>query len=249
MASAALAEAAGAIRRAQRVLVLTGAGVSAESGIPTFRGQGGLWEGFRAEDLATPEAFQRDPARVWRWYRWRRAIYGGCEPNPAHAVIARMEPRFPEFLLATQNVDGLHRRAGSRRLIEIHGTIDVMRCSVCSERAPWPDDAVPDADPVPRCNHCGGAMRPHILWFGETYWPGVLEHCQRFAGEADVVLVAGTSATVWPPAALALHGKRSGAFLIDINPEPTPISEVADVHLRGSAGALLPALWDRCSRP
>lgn len=239
-----LAEAAAAVREAKHILVLTGAGVSSESGIPTFRGPGGLWEGFRAEDLATVEAFERDPERVWRWYRWRRDIYGGCLPNPAHHVLAGMEEHYDEFLLATQNVDGLHRRAGSRRLVEIHGTIDVMRCSRCSARAPWPADSAADADaPVPRCAVCGGLMRPHILWFGETYWPGVLEICRDAAESADLVLVAGTSATIWPPAALALQGQRAGATLIDINPERTPISEAADLHLVGSAGTLLPALW------
>ncbi|MEZ4269772.1 MAG: NAD-dependent protein deacylase [Myxococcota bacterium] len=242
-APAEFAEAASVLREAQSVLVLTGAGVSSESGIPTFRGPGGLWEGFRAEELATVEAFQRDPERVWRWYRWRRAAYGACAPNPAHTTLALMESRYDEFLLATQNVDGLHRRAGSQRIVEIHGTIDVVRCSVCAARAPWPADGPDDSQPVPRCDSCGGMMRPHILWFGETYWPGVLEICRAAAEAADVVLVAGTSATVWPPAALAFHGQRAGATLIDINPERTPISEAADLHLTGSAGALLPTLW------
>jgi NAD-dependent deacetylase len=226
-------------------LVLTGAGVSAESGIPTFRGPGGLWEGFRAEDLATPEAFARDPARVWRWYRWRRSVYGGCLPNPAHHVMAQMEGHYDEFLLATQNVDGLHRRAGSQRLVEIHGTIDVIRCSRCSERSclAGPTCAA-GAEPVPQLRGLRRpAMRPHILWFGETYWPGVLEICRAAAESADLVLVAGTSATIWPPAALALHGQRAGALLVDINPERTPISEAADLHLAGSAGTLLPELW------
>jgi NAD-dependent deacetylase len=217
--------------------------VSSESGIPTFRGAGGLWEGFRAEDLATVEAFERDPERVWRWYRWRRSVYGGCLPNPAHHVLAQMEGHYDEFLLATQNVDGLHRRAGSQRLVEIHGTIDVIRCSRCSERAAWPVDCAAGAEQVPRCAACGGLMRPHILWFGETYWPGVLEICRAAAESADLVLVAGTSATIWPPAALALHGQRAGALLVDINPERTPISEAADLHLAGSAGTLLPELW------
>jgi NAD-dependent deacetylase len=226
-------------------LVLTGAGVSAESGIPTFRGPGGLWEGFRAEDLATPEAFARDPARVWRWYRHRRAAYAGCQPNPGHAVIAQMEDRYDDFLLATQNVDGLHRRAGSRRLVEIHGTIDVMRCTRCEAREPWPPAIDEAADPVPQCTECGAAMRPHILWFGETYWPGLLELCHEAAQAADLVLVCGTSATVWPPAALALHAQRAGATLIDINPERTPLSHAADLYLPGTAGSLLPRLWQR----
>ncbi len=241
----ALSRAAEALFRAERCLVLTGAGISLESGIPTFRGPGGLWEGFRAEELATPEAFAANPARVWRWYRWRAAQYGDCAPNGGHEVIAKLEDRFPDFLLATQNVDGLHPRAGSRRLVELHGTITQMRCEICGALEPFPDPVAPDEDPIPRCDGCHGRMRPHILWFGEQYWPGVLERAMGAARDAEVVLVVGTSGQVWPPAMLALQAKRLGAFLIDVNPDATEISAAADVHLRGPSGELLPLLWER----
>jgi NAD-dependent deacetylase len=240
-----LDRAADALAGASACLVLTGAGISLESGIPTFRGPGGLWEGFRAEELATPEAFAMDPARVWRWYRWRAAQYGDCLPNPGHETIARMEGAFDRFLLATQNVDGLHPRAGSTRMVELHGTITKMRCTSCSLLAPFPGPATEGEDPVPVCTACTGRMRPHILWFGEQYWPGVLEEAMGAARQAEVVLVAGTSGQVWPPAMLALEAARRGAFLIDVNPDTTDISQAADVHLSGPSGELLPRLWER----
>ncbi len=191
-----LTQAAEALAQAQSCLVLTGAGISLESGIPTFRGPGGLWEGFRAEELATPQAFAANPARVWRWYRWRAAQYGDCLPNPGHAVIAKLEERFSEYLLATQNVDGLHPRAGSERLVELHGTITKMRCEICGQLEPFPDPVNPQEDPIPVCSGCHGRMRPHILWFGEQYWPGVLERAMAAARGAQVVLVVGTSGQV-----------------------------------------------------
>ena len=227
------------------MLVVTGAGISAESGIPTFRGAGGLWEGVRAEELATPAAFARDPERVWRWYRWRNVAYGACEPNVGHEIIARLEPRYDDFLLLTQNVDGLHRRAGSGAIVELHGTIAQKRCTACAALSAFPEGAAADGgSAVPRCERCGAATRPHILWFGETYWPGVLERAGAMAERADVTLVVGTSAQVWPPAAIALGSQRAGAFLIDVNPESTIVSEAADVHLVGGAGEVLSALWE-----
>ena len=244
MSDPVLDEAAERLRAARRVFVVTGAGISAESGIPTFRGTGGLWEGFRFEELATPEAFSADPGRVWRWYRWRAEQYGGCAPNPGHTVIAQMEQAYDDLLVATQNVDGLHRRAGNVNVVELHGSIADMRCVACDRLAPFPRGPVPD-DPVPRCAHCTSSMRPHILWFGETYWPGVLETAQRAAQGADVCLVVGTSAQVWPPVALALHARDCGATLIDVNPEVTSLSSQADLHLAGPSGTVLPALWER----
>jgi len=241
----ALERAAGALARADSCLVLTGAGISLESGIPTFRGPGGLWEGVRPEELATPEAFALDPARIWRWYRWRAAQYGECEPNPGHMTIAEMEHGFDRFLLATQNVDGLHRRAGSERLIELHGTITQMRCTGCADLRAFPEPVEASEDPVPLCDACGARMRPHILWFGERYWAGVLERAMAAARDADVVLVAGTSAQVWPPARLALEAQAYGAFLIDINPDTTELGRAADAHLAGPSGVLLPRLWER----
>jgi NAD-dependent deacetylase len=235
-----LERAARSLTSAPHVLALTGAGISAESGIPTFRGAGGLWEGFRAEELATPEAFSRDPALVWRWYKWRREICRKAQPNPAHLALVRMESLFDRFLLATQNVDGLHRRAGSCKLIEIHGNIDQVRCTGC--RSVGLLDDVPSDSLIPSCPSCSASMRPHILWFGETYWPGTLDVALDAARHANAVLVIGTSAQVWPPAQVALSAQRAGAVLIDINPQPTELSEAADVFLQGKAGELMPAL-------
>jgi len=239
--------AAARLSEATSLFVVTGAGISAESGIPTFRGPGGLWEGFRPEELATPQAFAADPGRVWRWYRWRAEQYGDCAPNPGHQVIAQMEAAIPEVLIATQNVDGLHRRAGNVNVVELHGSIADMRCVACHRLAPFPRGPVTE-DPIPRCGHCTASMRPHILWFGETYWPGILEQAQAAARSADVCLVVGTSAQVWPPVALALHARDCGAYLIDVNPEATDLSRAADAHLVGAAGQVLPALWAKVSR-
>jgi NAD-dependent deacetylase len=233
-----------ALSTAERVLVVTGAGVSAESGIPTFRGAGGLWEGHRAEELATPQAFARDPVLVWRWYRWRRGICMDAAPNPAHEVIAAMDAEYPEFLLATQNVDGLHPRAGSRRLVELHGSIHHSRCTECSDIARLPDEVEPEDAPLPRCE-CGGLLRPHIVWFGESYWPGVLEKGLTAAETAQAALVIGTSAQIWPPIAIALHAKSRGAFLVDVNPAHTQVSAEADAWIEGPAGEVLPPLWEK----
>ena len=222
--------------RAERVLVVTGAGISAESGIPTFRGEGGLWEGFRAQDLATPQAFARDPELVWRWYRWRRDICNRAEPNAGHRAVAGLEATH-DTLLLTQNVDGLHPRAGSTKLVEIHGNIDTARCTACWTLRPI---AELDGD-VPRCG-CGEPMRPHILWFGETYWDGTLDVGVAFAHTADVCLVVGTSGMVYAPSQVALLAKRSGAFLIDVNPNPSEVTPYADAWLKGPSGELLPEL-------
>ncbi len=239
---ALIAAAASALAAARRVLVLTGAGVSAESGIPTFRGAGGLWEGFRAEDLATPEAFREDPARVWRWYRWRRGICLAAAPNPGHLAIVEIERRVPAFLLATQNVDGLHPRAGSRKILELHGNIHRARCTLCGRKRDLPPEPEAPHAPLPACAACDGLLRPDIVWFGEAYAEGVLETAFEEAGRADVVVSAGTSGSVYPPAAIALAGKRAGAFLIDVNPAATEISAAADIHLAGPSGEVLPAV-------
>ncbi len=216
---------------AQRLLVLTGAGVSAESGIPTFRGAGGLWREHKAEELATPQAFEQDPELIWEWYQWRRSICRGAEPNPAHRVIAALEGALPGFLLATQNVDGLHQRAGSTKLIALHGNIDDARCTACEHVF-----ALPEHPPeLPECPRCECLARPHILWFGESYWPGVLEASYAFAMSADAVLIVGTSGAVGPPAYLAVEAKRRGAFCVEVNPEVSALSEVVDLHLRTGA--------------
>ena len=246
------------LENARRVLVVTGAGISAESGIPTFRGEGGLWEGHRPEDLANPAAFRQDPAKIWRWYRWRRGLCNDARPNPGHLALARFEARrlqdagwTPEvgladspILLATQNVDGLHPRAGSQARVEMHGNIDTGRCTGCGAIAPLVENPKAPEAAVPACTDCGAAMRPHILWFGESYWPGVLELCLHHAERADACLVVGTSGMVWPPVAIALRAKESGAKLIDVNPNPSQVTEAADHWLQGPSGVLLPRLLD-----
>jgi NAD-dependent deacetylase len=232
--------AAAVLKGAGRIAVLTGAGISAESGVPTFRGPDGLWRTFRAEDLATPEAFARDPVLVWEWYAWRREIIAGVAPNPGHAVLARWEARFPAFTLITQNVDGLHALAGSRRLLELHGNIWKMRCP--AEGRILENRDVPLSPIPPRCPSCGGLLRPHIVWFGEGLDPGILREAFAACAGADVMLAVGTSALVHPAASLPLAAAESGATVIEINPGPTPLSPHADIALRGKAGEILPRI-------
>jgi len=227
------------LRAARRVLVLTGAGVSAESGVPTFRGPGGLWRQYRPEDLATEEAFARDPSLVWEWYAWRRETIAPLRPNDAHRAIAVLEGRTPEFLLATQNVDGLHATAGSSRMVELHGTIWSLRCTGCRREAE--DRRVPLPELPPRCE-CGALLRPGVVWFGEALPQEALERAFEAARAAEVVLVVGTSSLVYPAAALPQVARAAGAFVIEVNPEATPLSETADVSLRGTAASVVPGL-------
>jgi NAD-dependent deacetylase len=224
---------------ASRVLVLTGAGVSAESGVPTFRGPGGLWRQYRPEDLATAAAFHRDPVLVWEWYAWRRETIAPLRPNAAHRALASLEARVPELLLATQNVDGLHSAAGSRRLVELHGTIWRLRCTACD--LSLDDRRVPLPELPPRCE-CGAALRPGVVWFGEALPEEAVGQAFAAAREAEVVLVVGTSSLVYPAAALPEVARAAGAFVIEVNPEPTPLSSIADVSLRGPAATVVPAL-------
>jgi NAD-dependent deacetylase len=228
------------LARAERVLVITGAGISAESGVPTFRGEGGLWRGFQAQDLATPEAFRRDPSLVWDWYRWRRGVCNEAQPNPGHHALVELERRAPDYLLLTQNVDGLHPRAGSRKLAELHGCIDQARCTRCG-RITHLDELSEGDDGLPMCG-CGALARPHILWFGERYWEGTLDRGLAFAARADLVLTVGTSGMVWAPAAVATEAQRAGAFAVDVNPNASELSDAADVWLQGPSGEILPGL-------
>jgi len=241
------AELGAALSGAQSLCVLTGAGVSAESGIPTFRGPDGLWEKFRIEELATPEAFARDPMLVWEWYAWRREMMHKAEPNPAHYALADMENQFAvrpgcSFTLVTQNVDGLHERSGSRNIVRLHGSVWVLRCAKCgSERE---DRSVP-LDPFPPRCICDNLMRPAVVWFGEVLPEAAWQRAIQAASAADVFLVVGTSALVYPAASLPLVAKQRGARLIEINPDPTPLSDLADLTLTGKAGEILGALRPR----
>jgi NAD-dependent protein deacetylase/lipoamidase len=236
------------LARARRVTVLTGAGVSAESGVPTFRGSDGLWRRYRAEDLATPEAFRRDPVLVWEWYDWRRQLIAKCRPNPAHHAIAALEGRIQDFLLITQNVDGLHRKAGSRRMVELHGNLWRVRC--LDEERVTECHEVPLRLIPPRCA-CGGLLRPDVVWFGEGLPQDAIRGAFEAAESCDVMLVVGTSALVQPAASLPRVGKEHGAYLVEVNLEPTPLTALADEAHHGKAGELLPRLLglDSAHRP
>jgi NAD-dependent deacetylase len=223
------------------VAVLTGAGVSAESGVPTFRGERGLWRGFRPDQLATPEAFRRDPALVWAWYDWRRGLIAACAPNAAHETLAEMETALPDFTLITQNVDGLHQAAGSRNVLELHGNIWRVRCTACG--AIHEDRRVPLPEIPPRCPACEGLLRPDVVWFGESLPPGVLEAAWAAAARCRLMLVVGTSAVVQPAASLPLVALRNGAHLVEVNPAETPLSAHAHEVLRGPAAEVLPRWW------
>jgi NAD-dependent deacetylase len=236
----------GWLAEAERVVVLTGAGISAESGVPTFRGAGGLWRQHRPEDLATPEAFARGPRLVWEWYDWRRARVAKAEPNPGHLALAQLERRIPDFTLITQNVDGLHQRAGSRRVLKLHGDIWTLHCLGCGLEETNHD--VPLREIPPRCS-CGGLFRPGVVWFGEALPADVLRHAMEAAAHAQVFLVVGTSAVVQPAASLPLLAQQNGAKLVEVNLEETPLSAQADASFWGKAGELLPRLLETAVEP
>ncbi len=228
------------LRTTQRVAVLTGAGISAESGVPTFReAQTGLWARYNPEDLATPEAFRRNPRLVWEWYAWRQERVRQAEPNPGHRALVTMEQRIADFRLITQNVDDLHRRAGSREPVELHGNLFRVKCfdedrSVVA----WPEST----DVPPRCPRCGAWLRPDVVWFGEMLPADALQRAQQAAAAAEVFFSIGTSALVYPAADLPLLALRAGAMVVEINPQPTPLSPHVTFSLPGPAGVVLPAL-------
>ncbi|EYB69548.1 silent information regulator protein Sir2 [Deinococcus phoenicis] len=237
-----LAEARTALGNARRVAVLTGAGVSAESGIPTFRdAQTGHWARFRPEDLASPEAYRRDPETVWQWYAGRYADVTRARPNGAHRLLAGLErAKGDGFFLATQNVDGLHTRAGSEHLAELHGNLTTARCEGCGTVTPLPQ---PEAfTPPPVCPGCGHRMRPNIVWFGEFLPEEALEAATRAFQDADVALIVGTSGMVYPAAGLALETRREGGVVIEMNPEETELTPYMDFSLRDVASKGLAAL-------
>ena len=229
-----------ALRRARAVVAITGAGISAESGVPTFRGAEGLWRTFRPEDLATPQAFARDSALVWEWYLWRRGRIASVRPNAGHVALARMEGRFAAFTLLTQNVDGLHLDAGSRRLVELHGNIWRARCTVEPQRI-FDQRGDAPGEAVPRCP-CGALLRPDVVWFGEPLDPGALDRAVSAVRACDVLMVIGTSAVVYPVAGLPALARRGQATVVEINVGPTPLTPEADIVVRGPSGAILPEL-------
>ena len=230
-----------ALRGAKSVFVLTGSGISADSGLPTFRGVGGLWRTHRVEELASPEGFARDPQLVWTWYNERKSAHQKAEPNAGHHALARLEDAIGDFTLATQNVDSLHLRAGSRNVLELHGSLRETRCTGCGARRPLPATGLP----LHEIEHdCGGRFRPDIVWFGEALPAAVWREAEAAAARADVILVVGTSVVVYPAAALATRYNRR-AFVAEINPEDTAISGRVDCALRGTAAELLPQIMER----
>ncbi|MDI6839308.1 MAG: NAD-dependent deacylase [bacterium] len=223
------------------VVTLTGAGVSAESGISTFRDKDGLWKTYRVDELATPNAFARNPKLVWEWYEWRRNIIRNASPNPAHYAIAKLERTLQNFLLITQNVDNLHKVAGSEKIIELHGNIFKNKCSRCGKIYDATKGPVPLGQSLEnlQCD-CGGLLRPDVVWFGESI-PHI-EAAFNASSTCDFMLVVGTSGTVEPAASLPYIAKRAGAFILEINLNETPLTQVADYSIFGKAGEILPTL-------
>ena len=221
------------------LLVITGAGISAESGIPTFRGNDGLWQNYRAEDLATPWAFERNPEVVWRWYDWRRGIIGRAELNPGHLAIKQLEGLYDDFFLITQNVDGLHGRTGTKNMVEIHGNLWRSRCTKDGRTSMLMDVPLKSIPPI--CE-CGNILRPDVVWFGESIPSDWLQKSYDVIDMCDTLIVAGTSGVVYPVASFPQSVKERGGCVIEINIEPTPISSIADISLFGKSGDLLPML-------
>ena len=234
------------LRGTSNVVALTGAGVSQESGLRTFRdAQTGLWAQYKPEELASPEAFRRDPKLIWDWYAWRREAVKGVRPNPGHYALFEMSQRVPEFTLITQNVDGLHRMAGHQQVLELHGNIQRVRCAECYTFAEtWEDDE----ESVPRCRACGGLLRPDVVWFGETLPRDQLEAAVEAARSCQVFFSIGTSGVVQPAASLAFAAHNRGAVVVEVNAEPTPLTSKAEYFLQGKSGIILPELvktvWD-----
>ena len=229
-----------ALQSAQSITVLTGSGVSAESDVPTFReAQTGLWARFDPQELATPEAYARDPRLVWEWYAWRRKLVEKATPNPGHEALAELERRVPSFALITQNVDGLHRRAGSQNVIELHGNIQRSKCSREGVTVEPRED---DTGVPPSCPRCGAFLRPDVVWFGETLLVGALAKAFAAARGCILFFSAGTSGLVQPAASLPLEAVRSGVVVVEVNPEETLLTRFASYALRGPAGKVLPAL-------
>jgi NAD-dependent deacetylase len=228
------------LKSAQSVVVLTGAGISAESGVPTFRGENGIWKKFKPEELANFDAFIRNPELVWEWYNHRKKIIHGVQPNPGHYALAAMESIFKDFAVITQNVDNLHRKAGSKRVYELHGNIERSYCLEC--RRSYSDVTVDETSKIPRCEKCNGIIRPDVVWFGEMLPEEEVNGAVAAAEGADVFFSVGTSAVVYPAASLPLVAKRNGAYTTEINAEMTEISDLIDETILGKSGEILPKL-------
>ena len=225
------------LRSAAEVAVLTGAGISAESGVPTFRGEDGLWKKYRPEELANLDAFMQNPTLVWEWYNYRRNLIAEIDPNPGHYALAQLERMLNRFTLITQNVDGLHQRAGSKNVLELHGNITRNRCVSCSKMF----RTVKKSDGLPRCE-CGALIRPDVVWFGESLPQKELQLAFDIAACSDVFLSIGTSGVVQPAASLPLVARENGAYVCEINIEETILSSQMNEAILGSSGEILPLL-------
>ncbi|ALG67369.1 SIR2 family NAD-dependent protein deacylase [Beggiatoa leptomitoformis] len=228
------------LKHSKRLAILTGAGISAESGVPTFRdAQTGLWAQYNPTELATPEAFQQNPKLVWEWYAWRQQLVAKAEPNAGHLALVELEHHQPSLTIVTQNIDGLHQRAGSNRVIELHGNINRFKCATENRiLEQWEKQtAIP-----PHCPYCNGLIRPDVVWFGESLPVFALEQALQAIERSDVLLTIGTSALVQPAATLPLKALQQGATVIEINPETTPLTPCVHFSLRGKSGDILPKL-------
>ncbi len=229
------------LSKGTRVVVLTGAGISAESGVPTFRGEEGLWKKFRPEELATFDAFMANPELVWEWYEYRRKIIEDIKPNLGHLALVDFQSHFDKFDLITQNVDGLHHQAGAKNVIELHGNLRRNKCIQCAkiyESLEGTIEGIP-----PKCP-CGGNLRPDVVWFGEALPEQAIRRAADAARGCDLMVVAGTSAVVQPAASMPLLARQAGAHVIEVNPDPTPLTPYVDIHLEGKAGEVMPGLVD-----
>lgn len=228
---------------ADHIVFFTGAGMSAESGVPTFRGEDGIWKKLKPEELANFNAFIRNPEIVWEWYKHRKKIMADIVPHKGYEVIARMERTFARVTVITQNIDNLHRRAGSTDVIELHGNIERNYCITCGE--PYADRKILESPVVPRCDKCGGLVRPDVVWFGENLPEDEWDRAVRAAGSADVFFSIGTSAVVYPAASIPQYARRSGAYCVEINLEPTPLWSSMNSVIQAKAGEALTALEER----
>jgi NAD-dependent deacetylase len=238
-------KAAGAISRAEFVVVSTGSGISRESGIQTFReAQTGLWEKYDPEELATPQAFFRNPDFVWKWYQYRFGLVSEAEPNPGHYAVAELESLVPRLVVLTQNIDNLHTRAGSTDVVELHGNISRFKCSAGCRGEPTIVAIGHDVEHAPHCPHCGALVRPDVVWFGENLPAAAIDRAFAVSSQCDLMLVVGTSGIVQPAASLPLIARRSGALVIEVNPNPSQITPAANIFLQGPSGEVLPLLVD-----
>ena len=236
-------KAANVIKNSEYLTALTGAGVSAESGIPTFRGKDGLWNKYRPEELATPQAFRTNPKLVWEWYAWRMKIVFNAKPNQAHYALAKLEEEGILKCLITQNVDDLHERAGSRNVLHLHGSLRVVKCESCDYKF-YAEKPI-EVETLPTCPKCSKLLRPGVVWFGETLPSDVLSKAFNEVEKSDVIIVVGTSAVVQPAASLPLIVRKSGGKIIEVNPNETPLTSIADISIRGSAGEVLSKIVER----